>query len=633
MMNGMRRAGQTWIGRVIVAILFSFLILSFAVWGIADMIRNVGQVNVARVGSTDITALAYRDTYQTELQNLSRRARRAITNDEARLLGLEQQVLNKMIAEAALDQRVKSYGLAISDDTIVKAITSDASFKGSNGAFDRNVFNELIRQNGYTEQTFVRTQRAVYLRQQLADTVAGAMPAPTVLRDAVNRYQNETRTAEYFTLGADKAGELAAPGEAVLQKFFDERKASFRAPDYRKISLIALTPADVARPDQVTDAEARAVYDANKARFGSPERRAVQQIVFPSMDEARQAAARIKDGTTFDAIAEERKLSSKDMDLGLVTRDAIIDPKVAEVAFATPAGTVSEPVEGRFGAVVVRVGEVQPEAVQPFEAAAPEIKAELAKSRARNALQDAHDKIEDQRASAKPLAEIAKDQKLTLQVIDAVDRAGRDKAQKPLALPERESLLKAVFASDIGVDNEAVPSRDGGYVWFEVNGIEPSRDRTLAEVKADVEAQWKDDEISSRLAAKASELVKRANEGAAIATLAAEIGVQANTAQGIKRSGENGGLPQAAVAQVFSTTVGRAAASIGATNQDRVIMRVTGADVPPLLSSQQAAEQIDQQLRVNLGDDILNAYVSQLQKDLGVTIHETAVRTAVGGGS
>ena len=97
MMNGMRRAGQTWIGRVVVAILFSFLILSFAVWGIADMIRNVGQVNVARVGSTDITALAYRDTYQTELQNLSRRARRAITNDEARLLGLEQQVLNKMI--------------------------------------------------------------------------------------------------------------------------------------------------------------------------------------------------------------------------------------------------------------------------------------------------------------------------------------------------------------------------------------------------------------------------------------------------------------------------------------------------------------------------------------------------------
>ena len=437
-----------------------------------------------------------------------------------------------MIAEAALDQRVKSYGLAISDDTIVKAITSDASFKGSNGEFDRNVFNELIRQNGYTEQTFVRTQRAVYLRQQLADTVAGAMPAPTVLRDAVNRYQNETRTAEYFTLGADKAGELAAPGEAVLQKFFDERKASFRAPDYRKISLIALTPADVARPDQVTDAEARAVYDANKARFGSPERRAVQQIVFPSMDEARQAAARIKDGTTFDAIAEERKLSSKDMDLGLVTRDAIIDPNVAEVAFATPAGTVSEPVEGRFGAVIVRVGEVQPEAVQPFEAAAPEIKAELAKSRARNALQDVHDKIEDQRASAKPLAEIAKDQKLTLQMIDAVDRAGRDKAQKPLALPERESLLKAVFASDIGVDNEAVPSRDGGYVWFEVNGIEPSRDRTLAEVKADVEAQWKDDEISSRLAAKASELVKRANEGAAIATLAAEIGVQAEHSAG-----------------------------------------------------------------------------------------------------
>ena len=94
MMNGMRKAGQSWLGRIVVAILFGFLILSFAIWGIGDMLRNVGHVNVAKVGSTrDQPVQAYRDAYQAELQTLSRRVRRPITNDEARALGLDRQVL------------------------------------------------------------------------------------------------------------------------------------------------------------------------------------------------------------------------------------------------------------------------------------------------------------------------------------------------------------------------------------------------------------------------------------------------------------------------------------------------------------------------------------------------------------
>ncbi|MCP8938194.1 SurA N-terminal domain-containing protein [Alsobacter sp. SYSU M60028] len=632
MMDGMRRAGQTLIGRIVITVLFGFLILSFAIWGIADMIRNVGRVNVAQVGSAEISAQAFRETYQTELQNLSRRARRAITGEEARTLGLDQQVLSRMIAEAAMDQRVHAYGLALSDETIAKAITADRNFQGADGRFDRNRFDEVIRQSGYNEQTFVRTQRAVYLRQQLADSVAGAMPAPTVLRDAIHRYRNETRAAEYFVLDASKAGDIPTPDEATLQKFFDERKATFRAPDYRKINIIALSPADVANPDSVSDADAKASYEANKARFGTPERRAVQQLVFPSLDEARQAAEKIKAGATFESIAEERKATPQDYDLGLVTREAIIDPEVAKTAFSLPAGTVSDPVEGRFGVVLVRVGEVQPASTLSFEEAAPVIKAEIARNHARDTVQDIHDKVEDQRASARPLAEIAKDLKLNLRTIDAVDRAGRDKAQKPVDLPEREALLQAVFASDIGVDNEAISARDGGYVWFEVAGIEPSRERTLAEVKADVETQWREDQIAGRLASKASEFVKKANEGATIAALAAEAGVEARTAQGVRRSGETGGLPAAAVAQVFSTQVGKTAAAIGGTGQERIVLRVTSADVPQLLSTQQEAEQIDSQVRVALGDDLLNAYINDLQKEIGVTRNETVLRSVIGGG-
>ena len=88
MMNGMRKAGQSVLGKIVIAVLFGFLILSFAIWGISDAIRNIGHVAVATVGSKEITPIAYRDAYQAELQNLSRRARRPVTNEEARAYGL-----------------------------------------------------------------------------------------------------------------------------------------------------------------------------------------------------------------------------------------------------------------------------------------------------------------------------------------------------------------------------------------------------------------------------------------------------------------------------------------------------------------------------------------------------------------
>lgn len=631
MMDGLRRAGKTLVGRIVVGLLFGILILSFAIWGIEDMIRNVGQTSVARVGSTEISQVAFRDAYQTELQTLSRRVRRPITNDEARALGLERQVLSKLLSEAALDQRVKELRLAISDDAIVKAITTDAAFQ-TNGQFDRFKFNELIRSSGFTEQNFIRQQRAVYLRQQLAEAVAGAMPAPAILRDAVFRYQAETRSADYIVLDAAKAGEIPAPDEAALKTFFEQRKASFRAPEYRKVSVLVATPPDVAGTIEVDEAQARAVYDRDRARFGQPERRSVQQIVFPTLDEAKAAAEKIKAGTTFEALAEERKLSARDIDLGLVTREAILDPKVAEVAFSLPAGGVSDAVEGRFGGVVIKVGEVQPAAEKPFAEVSGLIKTEIALSRARSALQDLHDRIEDQRASARPLADIAKDQKLTLRTLD-VDRAGRDRTEKPADLPERDGLLRAIFASDIGVDNEAIGTRDGGWIWFEVTGIDPSRDRTLEEVRAAVAAQWKEDEISGRLAAKANEIVKRVAAGTPLADIAKELGVEVKSVSGVRRSGADGGLPQAAVAQIFGTPAGGTASAIGATGQERYVLTVTGAQVPQLLSVQQEAQQLDDQIRVALGDDILSAYVARLQTDMGVAINENALRQAVGGGT
>ncbi|MGL4810523.1 MAG: SurA N-terminal domain-containing protein, partial [Beijerinckiaceae bacterium] len=252
MMQGLRNAGQTWLGKLVVGVLFGLLILSFAIWGIADVFRGGSVAPVATVGATKISTEQMRSAYQTELQNLSRRLRRTVTTEQARSLGLDQQILGKLITEAAIDERIGQLGLAISDKTIADAIVNDPSFKGANGQFDRNLFAQTLRDNGYTEQRFVAEQRKVYLRQFFAEAMTGGLTAPLAMKEALHRLTYETRALEYVIVPAASI-DPGQPDDVAVQAFFNERKAQFRAPEYRTVNYITLTADALAKPEAISE--------------------------------------------------------------------------------------------------------------------------------------------------------------------------------------------------------------------------------------------------------------------------------------------------------------------------------------------------------------------------------------------
>jgi peptidyl-prolyl cis-trans isomerase D len=632
MMRGLRTAGQTWLGKSVIAVLFGFLILSFAVWGINDIFRGATRVTVATIGDTEISGEAFRSTYQSELQQLIRRSRQSITSQQARAMGLDTQVLSRMVTEATLDEKARDLGLKISDKLIVRTVSEDPNFKGPNGQFDRARFEYYLSERGLNEQGFVREQHGALTRLHLADAVAGALKVPVAAQEAIHRYGAERRAAAYFILPATSAGEIAPPSDAQLQSFHEERKGTFRAPEYRSVNVIAISPETLAKPGEVSDEDVRRRYEQVKAsRFGSPERRTVQQIVFPSREEAEAAFARIKEGAAFEAIAAEKNISASELELGTFAKSEMIDPAVADAAFALEPGGVSGPVQGRFGTVMVRVTNVEPERVKPFEEVAAEVRRDIALERARNAINDVHDKVEDQRASARPLTEIAQEQGLPIVALPAIDRSGKDKAGNAIAnLPERDALLTAVFGSDVGVDNEALRSKDGGYVWYEVKGIEPARERPLAEVRDQVAEQWRSDEISRRIAEKARGLIERLSKGEPIEAVAADAGAEVKTATDLARRAAKGELSTEVVNRIYSVPVGQAA-SAEAGNNGRAVFKVTAATVPPFVTTTQEAGRVADQMRLFLADDLIAQYVKQAQQDLGVRIYQDAFRRAVGG--
>ncbi|HZH52232.1 MAG TPA: peptidyl-prolyl cis-trans isomerase [Microvirga sp.] len=625
----MRKAGQTLVGKIIATVFFGALIVSFAIWGIGDIFRATPQTTVAKVGDTEISIDQVRNAYNNELQRLGRQFRTVITPQQARAFGLDQQVLSTLVTEAVLTEQARKLGLSVSDQLVARSIMEDPAFRGADGQFNRALFDQVLRNASLNEFAFVQEQRKAMARIHLAEAIAGDLTVPLAAREALHRYANERRTASYFLLTPEMAGEIPAPTQEQLQSFYNERKSTYRAPEYRAVNVMALDAAALAKPDAVSDADARQFYEQNKARFGTPEKRTVQQITFPTKEEAEAAFTRIKEGATFEAIAQERNISQQDLELGTFAKSEMLDPAVAEAAFSLEQGATSGPVDGRFGPVLVRVTQVQPESVKPFEEVVAEIRGEIARERARGQIEAMHDSVEDLRAGARPLPEIAKEKGLNLVQVPAIDAQGLDKAGNPVAIPSSDAVVKAAFASDIGVDNEALRV-DGGYVWFDVTGIEPAREKTLEEIRDQVAAQWREDQISQRLADRARELTERIQKGDAIEAVAQEAGAAVKNVTDLARNAAKDDLTVEAVGRVFSVPVGQVGnAANGA--DSRAVFKVTGATVPPFVTTTQEAQNVENQLRNGMSDDLLNQYIAQIRQDLGVTINQQALRQATGG--
>src|ERR1700729_4010261 len=166
MLRGMRKASSNWLGKSIMAVVMGVLIISFGVWGIADIFRGFGQSTLAKVGHIEISTEQFRQLYTDKLQQIGRQFGRPLTMDQARAFGIDRQVLQQTVAEAALDEDARRLGLGQSDSETMRAILSDPNFQSVDGKFDPAKFQAIIRQYGFTEPRYIADQRRVSLRRQ-----------------------------------------------------------------------------------------------------------------------------------------------------------------------------------------------------------------------------------------------------------------------------------------------------------------------------------------------------------------------------------------------------------------------------------------------------------------------------------
>ena len=227
MLDGMRRAAKGGIGRFVMAIVMGLIIVSFVIWGVGDMLRGFTSDKVASVGGESVTAQQFQNEMQNLIYQYQRRSKVPLTNATAHALGLDSMVLRRLIADAAVDQRARTLGLAISDETIAAAARADPSMQDASGQFNRAMFDQALRDSGLSERGFFAQRRKEYLRQQLEFALVDGVDAPKPLVEALAGAEAQTRAIDYFVLPSGAAGDIPAPSSETLKAYYDDLFAEF----------------------------------------------------------------------------------------------------------------------------------------------------------------------------------------------------------------------------------------------------------------------------------------------------------------------------------------------------------------------------------------------------------------------
>jgi peptidyl-prolyl cis-trans isomerase D len=447
--------------------------------------------------------------------------------------------------------------------------------------------------------------------------------------EAAARHADEQRDARYFVVKA-QASELAQPGEQDIKKFYDENPVNYTATEYRSIALLYVEPSDLAPSIKLTDEEIKAGYDKYKSEYFSPERRTLLQTTFPSVEEAAKAKERIRSDADFLAIAKERGLSDQDATWADRTKADILDPKIADAAFALKQGELSNPVEGQLAVMLLKAVKITPEHQQTFDEARDAIAKRLRLEKAGEAIRSIYDTVEEGRAAQTPFEELAKISNIGFMLVPAIDAKGRDKDGKDVSLPHRSDVLKLAFQTDVGVENDAFATKEDGLIWYEVREVVPSQVKPFDTVKEQVKADWTARKIRDLAIDKARKLAERANAGASLEDLARESGSEVKTSQGLKRSTASQDFDGPAVTALFSVPPGGVTFAPEADGQGAKVIQSQAVLAPPFDPKSAEADEIRKPASQAAGLDLLGSYLANLQNQLGITVNETLWRQITG---
>ncbi len=599
--------------------LIILLVFAFSIWGVGDIFRGYNANILAQIGNRELNSQSYLFNFNREVGRISNQLERVISTEEAVNSGLHYQILDRSLVELSANAASDQIGLIASDDAIKKRILSTNAFKNAFNQFDRSIFEQIIRQNGLTEDSFLVLERDSHVLSQLSRSIFKDINPPKALNDLLFKYQFERRNVEYIIISPDEISLEDEVEKNEIEKFYSENINLYKTRETRDFSIISLNVSNLSKLEKVSDEEINTYYEDNKYNYYEPEKRSYYLIPYFSDEEAIKALENFNSNGDIEKILIDRNLDKSDVDQGLITFDEGISENVSKAAFKAPINKLSGPTDSPFGPSLIYVNEIISEKEIKIEDIKDQIITDIQKDKAKDKIYNLYGEIEDLRASGKTLEEIAEEKSLLIESFNNINDVGQRIDGSMIKNPSLEELINLIFLNDIDEDLEPYEDNEGNLNFFRINNINYSKQIPLDEAIENIKFSILENKSIENIKTKSKEIFDRLKEFNNNLDFISDENDLAIAKSGIlSRTSSNEIFSSEALSEIFKTDKGSPFIVNAAIGNSIVIGKVSNIDL--LEKTEERMEAINEINKSRLENDLIISLAEEHQKELSSEI-------------
>ncbi|NVN44063.1 peptidyl-prolyl cis-trans isomerase [Asaia siamensis] len=608
---------DSWIGRLIALLIF----LAFVGWGVGDMLGKYNQAQVDSVVTVATRRISAEELERSIRNQLPAVAQQMGLTDPSQLTPamrreVAQGVLQRLLAQKEVLALADRNGMKVPDALVRSEIFGYRVFQGTDGRFDRKIFDAKLRQLGLQEKPFLDSVRDDLGARDLLEGLGKTMVVPASVLDQLLAYNARQFRTDLLRIDSDGVTVPTAPEEAQLRRFYDNHQAQYRSAEYRHAKIVLLSAESVARGLTVPDAQLRQIYDFESAKYNVPETRDIEVLTVQSRDAAEALVTTWKANADWDAI-QKANPSAASVAFPHAREIDIPSPELAKAAFASAANSVIGPIQTPTGWVVFRVTAITPPHKTDFDQAKAEIRDEVARSQAPQLLAQRFASLQDAIAGSADLEQVPTD----LGAVPAqgsLDAQGLTKDGEMAPLPgddaTRKAIIARIFAQKQGEKPTLIngPSNSGFAVL--VDSIEPGHVKPYESVREQVGHDWLKAQQMRLADERATTIMLAARKSGGLEKAVAGTTDAAAMQKDLPISRmQNGGLPSALLSEIFATKPGKT--GMIAVGDTLYVFTVTGTEAASPESTKALRENMQGQLEQTIQGDVPTVFVHSLESE------------------
>ena len=601
--------------------LIILLVLAFSVWGIGDIFRNYDVGTLARIGDREVDSQEFLFRYNREINRISNELERFVSNEEARDSGIDIQILTNLLVEKTLNSSADKMKLRPSDNSLTERLKNTNSFRNAFNQFDKNVFNQVLRQNGITEDLFFSMERDSIAQAQIYRALFENLNISKEFSNLIHRFQNEDRSVEYLVLNTNIENvDSYEINNQELLNYYNNNKDNYKSESKRDFTLLTLLKAEISSLIEVQEDIIKEIYENNVSDYETPEKRTYYVIPFNSSEEVNLALSNFKENTDINNIIVSRGLSLEDVLQSSLSLEEGLNDAISNKAFEVDKNILAGPVQGPFGPTLIYVTKIESSLKKTFLEVKEKIEQDYKSEETQDKIYEIYNIIEDQRAAGLTFEEIALENNLKLSQYSSVNNNGSNFSNSNIDLTLRNSIIETIFDSDIGLEMDPLEDQNGNVVFIRVDNIDEERllnfDNVQKEVRSDIINQRQKKELEDISFQYLDDINNNINN---LEQISDNLNVAILKRDNLSRYSFDEVFSRSAVEEIFKTNVNKAFKANVGIGDSIIIGLVTKISIEEQKESD--IEALNQRNEDNLKNELLIILSEELQKELSSEVY------------